>query len=129
MSLARIIVSTEDRENYGDEENPSWKNKGGSDYVVGGVDHTEALRGETYIFETFIRPVLGEIEYDHAMGSSLVRSWAFYWDGELTWSEKMGLEYEGVSQGCLAVGAGGAGPWCPIWSPSAAQTGVWKNAA
>lgn len=121
MSEARIVVFMQDYENAGSEEHPRWKASSGDDVVVGVVDHTEAAKGEAYLFATYIAPNLPTLVVDGPDFTSHVSDWALLWSGQLTQNERMGMEYDGVSYGCKSMGAGGQGAWCPIWTPSAAQ--------
>jgi hypothetical protein len=42
----KLIIQTQYKENYGDEQNPHWKFKGGSTYVVEDITGPQALRIE-----------------------------------------------------------------------------------
>ena len=116
-SFARLIVTTQDYENYNHTGAgaPRWKAKGGIDCCVAVLSVDEAARGEDYLEATYVRPVLGEIEVDCDMFTRQVINWFLLWNGELTWFERSQAEYElEIGFATRAVGAGGDGPWCPV---------------
>lgn len=129
MSYVRVIVSTQDMKNKGDELNPCWRPDGGSDYVVAAISIEEAAKGAQYIQETYVDPVLDKIEIDNEFFQSYVIDWNLFFEGELTWFEKSQLEYDGVIDHAPGVrGQGGDGPWCPIWAKSVCELAEFPRA-
>lgn len=121
MAVARIIISLQDHTNIGSAERPRWQARSGGHVVVGVVDRAEADQGSEHIYATYIRPHLAELTVDSPTFTRTVCDWDLRWDGTLMAPEQDGMEDAGVSPGCPALGAGGAGPWCPIWTASAVQ--------
>ena len=58
---AAILVFTRYRENYGDAAEPYWKSKGGSEYLITGVDGESSQLELDYILDA----VRDQIEYDN----------------------------------------------------------------
>ena len=115
MTTARIIVWTQDHENYGEADHPHWKAKGGVEYCVGIVDHDEAARGQSYLVETYLDPVRSLIEYSNSMSRSRILDWDLLWDDQLTPDEKSQAEYDAILwYPAIGIGAGGDGPWWPL---------------
>ena len=59
----KLVIQTQYCENYGDEESPHWKFKGGSTYVVPNITPDQAARIEREGIPT----LSGLIEYDNPM--------------------------------------------------------------
>jgi hypothetical protein len=89
------------------------------DYVVAYISLNEAIKGETYIYETYVAPNSTRItvesyndDYDYI---EYITSWSLLFDGELTWNEEAQLEQEGLIQyPTKSIGNNWAGPWLPI---------------
>lgn len=118
MSLVRVIAETQDFSNYGDENDPYWKAKGGTEYLVAVIPLSEAVKGSAHINETYVEPVLDRIEIDNPMCRCQFIGWELYFEGELTENELLSLQYDGViDYPPRPVGeTAGDGPWCPIWA-------------
>ena len=86
--MAKLMITTQVLENYGSEEQPFWKYKGGSDYVV--RNFTEFNRVNHVVAE--LRP---QIEIDNAFCCEYIVSWSVEDDDYLTDFERSQLEYEG----------------------------------
>ena len=84
--MAKLYIFTQDYENYGDEENPRWKAKGGSDYFVPNFGGVAAI--------TFML-VRGQIESDNAFYKSSILGWEVVSNDYMTEFEQSQLEYEG----------------------------------
>ena len=85
--MAMLVIHTQYRENYGTEDQPYWKNKGGQEYKVTNVPLNED-------FEAMIRYIDG-IEYSNSMSEQTIIFWSIQDDDYLSWFEKSQLEYDG----------------------------------
>jgi hypothetical protein len=86
--MAKLLISTQILENYGSEDNPFWKAKGGEDYVV--KNFTDFNR-----VNQVVHSLRNQIEIDHAFCQEFIRSWEIVEDDFLTDFERSQLEYEG----------------------------------
>ena len=84
--MSKLYIFTQDYENYGDEENPRWKAKGGSDYFVPDFKGDEA---------TTVMLVRDQIESDNAFYKSSILGWEVVPNDYMTEFEKDQLDYEG----------------------------------
>jgi hypothetical protein len=84
--MSKLYIFTQDYENYGDEENPRWKAKGGSNYFVPDFDGDET---------TTIMLVRDQIESDNAFYKSSILGWEVVPNDYMTEFEKDQLDYEG----------------------------------
>lgn len=93
----KVVVFTQYRENYGDEESPYWKAKGGSELVIKHISVQELFSiGIENLVEKFINPfVKKHINYANPMSEEYMVNWDLFDDNQLTESEKLQLEYEG----------------------------------
>lgn len=87
--MAKLLITTQVQENYGSADNPYWKNKGGSDYVVrnynvGKIPAVSALQ-----------TLAEKIECDSEMYREWVVDVAIVADDYLTEFEQSQLDYEG----------------------------------
>ena len=88
--MAMLVIRTQYRENYGTEDQPYWKNKGGQEYKVKNVPSNENI---TTIIEN-----INNIEYSNSMSQQFVINWSWENDDYMSWSEQSQLEYDGVAQ-------------------------------
>lgn len=88
--MAMLVIRTQYRENYGTEDQPYWKNKGGQEYKVKNVPSNENI---TTIIEN-----INNIEYSNSMSQQFVINWSWENDDYLSWFEQSQLEYDGVIQ-------------------------------
>ena len=84
--MAMLVIHTQYRENYGTEDQPYWKNKGGQEYKVKNVPSNENI---TTIIEN-----INNIEYSNSMSQQFVIFWSIQDDDYLCWFEKSQLEYD-----------------------------------
>jgi len=85
--MAKLLITTQTYENYGDDVNPHWKPKGGCDYVVKNINVnkvTETLMG-----------VRGQIECDNEWYRESIIDFSVVADDALTEFEQSQLAYEG----------------------------------
>ena len=87
--MAKLLITTQVEENYGDKVNPYWKPKGGSDYVI--KNFTDFNK----VTET-VMALRSTIEVDNEVFQEYIIGWEVVSDDYLTQFEKDQLEYEGV---------------------------------
>lgn len=86
--MAKLLISTQVRENYGDADKPYWKSKGGCDYVVKNfIDFNRVTE--------VVMALRGQIESDNEYFHEYILDWEVVADDYLTEFEKDQLEYEG----------------------------------
>lgn len=94
--MSKLLITTQVFENYAWREDGSlgtgadayWKPKGGSDYVVRGVDECDMV-------DIIVDRVRGKIEQSNDAFMEHIVHWAVVADDYLTEFEKDQLEYEG----------------------------------
>lgn len=87
--MAKLLISTQVYENYGNAENPYWKPKGGSDYVL------KNFKNFNNVTEV-VMALRSTIEHDNDGFQEYIIGWEVVSDDYLTQFEKDQLEYEGV---------------------------------
>ena len=85
--MAKLLITTQTYENYGDISQPYWKPKGGSDYVVKKVNVNK-------VTET-VMGVRSQIECDNQAFRETIIDWTIVADDALTEFEQSQLDYEG----------------------------------
>jgi hypothetical protein len=89
--MAKLLISTQVYENYGDTIKPHFKPKGGSDYVVKNFNNKSFL--ETTEIVMALRP---QVECDNEYFHEYIVDWIIEEDDYLTPFERDQLEFEGV---------------------------------
>ena len=84
--MSKLYIFTQNYENYGSENDPYWKAKGGTDYFVYDFDGDEA---------TTIMLVRDQIECDNPFYRSQIAGWEVVPNDYMTEFEKNQLDYEG----------------------------------
>ena len=84
--MSKLYIFTQDYENYGSENDPYWKAKGGSNYFVPDFDGDEV---------TTLMLVRDQIECNNAFYQSSILGWEVVPNDYMTEYEKMQMEYEG----------------------------------
>lgn len=82
-----LVIRTQCRENYGTDEQPYWKNKGGQSYKITNVPSDENIK-------TIIENI-NNIEHSNSMFEEFVINWSWENDDYLSEFEKSQLEYDG----------------------------------
>lgn len=86
----KLYIWTQIRENYGTEEQPYWKFKGGMDYYVPmGKNVSDSKVTE------MVMVVRGDIESDNLMYQEYILGWELVSDNYMTEFEKSQLDHEG----------------------------------
>ena len=86
--MAKLLITTQVYENYGDADKPYWKAKGGSDYAV---KKFKQLNKVTEV----VMALRGQIEQDNEFFQESIIGWEVVADDYLTEFERSQLEYEG----------------------------------
>lgn len=87
--MSKLLITTQVYENYGSADEPYWKAKGGSDYVV------KKFRGGEEAATAMVMAVRGRIEERNEMFEESIIGWDIVEDDYLTEFERSQLEYEG----------------------------------
>ena len=85
--MAKLLITTQVYENYGSADEPYWKPKGGSDYVVKKINVNK-------VTET-VMGVRSQIECDNEHFRETIIDWTIVADDALTEFEQSQLDYEG----------------------------------
>ena len=85
--MAKLLISTQVYENYGDADNPHWKAKGGCDYVVKNFRQFDRV--------TEVVVALRSIESDNEYFREYIIDWEVVADDHLTQFERDQLEFQG----------------------------------
>ena len=85
--MAKLLITTQTYENYGDIAQPYWKPKGGSDYVVKNANVNK-------VTET-VMGVRSQIECDNEYYKETIIGWEIVANDYFTEFEQSQLEYEG----------------------------------
>ena len=84
--MVMLVVQTQIFENYGDENDPYWKAKGGCEYKIRNIplntDYEEIVS-------------IANIETDNAFLREYILGWTVENDDYLSWFEKSQLEHDG----------------------------------
>lgn len=87
--MSKLLISTQYHENYGSADEPYWKAKGGSDYVV------KKFKGGMADATLAIMALRSQIESDNNFVREYIIDFRIVADDYLTEFEKSQLEYEG----------------------------------
>ena len=87
--MAKLLITTQTYENYGDIAQPYWKFKGGSDYVI------KKFKGGADAATQAIMALRSQIECDNEYYHESIIGWEIVADDYLTEFEQSQLDYEG----------------------------------
>ena len=88
--MAKLLITTQVYENYGSADEPYWKPKGGSDYVV------KKFRGGEAAATEAVMALRSQIECDNEGYREYILGWNIVGDKYLTEFEQSQLDYEGT---------------------------------
>lgn len=94
VSTMDIHVFTQYYENYGDEQKPYWKAKGGSTIVLTGFTHPLS-DGIGAAAQAAVDSVRDRIEYRNPLAEQFIIDWDFAAVGSLTEDEQDQQKYDG----------------------------------
>lgn len=93
--MSKLLITTQYCENYGSAEEPYWKFKGGSEYVVKGLDfYADYEWADAKIDQILVR-VRDQVEWSDSMSESYILGYKIVADDYLTEFERSQLEYDG----------------------------------
>ena len=87
--MAKLLITTQVYENYGSADEPYWKPKGGSDYVV------KKFKGGEAAATMAVMGLRSQIECDNEGYREYILGWEIVGDKYLTEFEQSQLDYEG----------------------------------
>ena len=87
--MSKIYVMTQDYENYGSEDEPYWKPKGGSDYFI------PNFTGNTEQALEVVNQYADRISYANEYATSAIIGFEIVPDDYMTEYEQSQLDYEG----------------------------------
>lgn len=93
--MFRLIAKTQYMENYGTEESPRWKFKGGSDYVVAYLTTETVCELGTAGLEKLVNQAMPQFTWSNPMSESSFIDWELLAPGELTWFESAQFQQDG----------------------------------
>ena len=88
--MAKLLITTQVYENYGSADEPYWKPKGGSDYVI------KKFRGGDEAATQAVMGLRSQIEQDNEFYREYILGWEIVSDKHLTEFEQSQLDYEGT---------------------------------
>ena len=95
----KLLIETQVYENYGSEENPYWKPKGGEAYVVKAIDEVlERISGNCSLpndLESLIDSLRDQVEIQDPMYIESIIATSIVEDDFLTRDERLQVEFEG----------------------------------
>ena len=94
--MSKLLISTQYHENYGSAADPYWKAKGGSVYVVNGLDFDEDYEWSKVRVEQILAKVRDQVEISNPMCEEYIIGWTIVADDFLTEYERAQLEYDGI---------------------------------
>lgn len=93
--MSKLLIYTQYYENYGSAEEPYWKAKGGSDYVVLGLDFDADYKWADARVERILNQIRDQVEISNPMCEEYILGWSIVADDYLTEYERSQLEYDG----------------------------------
>jgi hypothetical protein len=87
--MAKLLITTQVYENYGIADEPYWKPKGGSDYVV------KKFKGGEAAATMAVMGLRSQIECDNEGYREYILGWEIVGDKYLTAFEQSQLDYDG----------------------------------
>lgn len=93
--MSKLLITTQYCENYGSPDEPYWKMKGGSDYVVEGLDFDADYEWADARVDMILSKVRDQVEISNPMCEEYILGWEIVADDYLTEYERSQLEYDG----------------------------------
>lgn len=94
--MSKLVISTQYCENYGTASDPYWKMKGGSEYVVEGLDFDADYEWADARIDRILDQVRDRVEISNEMCFEYVIGTEIVADDYLTDFERTQLEFDGV---------------------------------
>lgn len=91
----KFHITTQYMENYGDRDNPHWKNKGGDDFIieVPGFDYDDEMVNKKG--QMVVDTLYDVLEHDGEYTKEYITGWHFVADDFQTRFERDQLEFDG----------------------------------
>ena len=93
--MSKLLITTQYCENYGSPDEPYWKMKGGSDYVVEGLDFDADYEWADARVDMILSKIRDQVEISNPMCEEYILGWEIVADDYLTEFERSQLEYDG----------------------------------
>lgn len=93
--MSKLIISTQYMENYGTVADPYWKMKGGSEYVVEGLDFDADYEWADAKVDQILNKVRDQVEITNGMCEEYILGWSIRPDDYMTDYERSQLEFDG----------------------------------
>ena len=93
--MSKLVIFTQYIENYGSAEEPYWKFKGGSEYVVEGLDFDADYEWATARVDQILNKVRDQVEVSNDFCEEFILGWSIQPDDYLTDFERIQLEHDG----------------------------------
>ena len=93
--MSKLLITTQYCENYGSPDEPYWKMKGGSDYVVEGLDFDADYEWAEARVDMILSKIRDQVEISNPMCEEYILGWEIVADDYLTEFERSQLEYDG----------------------------------
>lgn len=93
--MSKLLISTQYCENYGSPDEPYWKFKGGSEYVVKGLDFDADYEWAEAKVDQILNKVRDQVEISGDMCEEFILGWKIVEDDYLTDYERSQLEFDG----------------------------------
>jgi hypothetical protein len=93
--MSKLIISTQYIENYGSPSEPYWKFKGGSEYVVKGLDFDADYEWAEARVERIINQIRDRVEISNDMCEEYILGYEVVADDYLTEYERSQLKWDG----------------------------------
>ena len=93
--MSKLLITTQYCENYGSPSEPYWKMKGGSEYVVLGLDFDADYEWAEVHAERILDRVRDRVEISNPMCEEYILGWTIVEDEYLTEFERSQLEFDG----------------------------------
>lgn len=93
--MSKLLIATQYCENYGSPNDPYWKMKGGSEYVVEGLDFDADYEWAEVRVDRILTKIRDQVEISNPMCKEYILGWSIVADDYLTDFERDQLEYDG----------------------------------
>ena len=93
--MSKLLISTQYCENYGSADEPYWKFKGGSEYVVKGLDFDADYEWAESRVDQILLKIRDQVEVSNPMSEEYILGWKIVDDDYMTEFERDQLEFEG----------------------------------
>lgn len=93
--MSKLLIATQYCENYGSPNDPYWKMKGGSEYVVEGLDFDADYEWAEVRVDQILTKIRDQVEISNPMCEEYILGWSIVADDYMTDYERSQLEFDG----------------------------------